>query len=320
MHISHTSHMKQLITFILVIPLTSALAQISPPAYFDEYDMPIAKDHAFYYRTVIPITESGKFQVKESYINDTLRETGFYLDKEIYIKDGVFSTYFESGKKSSEGSYKNNRKIGKWKKWYPNGQLQEEGSYNLDNDINRRFTIENFWDSLGNQLTSNGGGEYISDELDPFKYSRGQIREGYKHGLWIGYSHDGTIAFEEKYDKNKLKDGYSFDSAGKKIKYNEVTESGNQSFYEHVAQTIRYPPAARRSGIEGQVVILVVIDPQGKIINSRLIKRIGGGCDEEAVRVVMQYDGKWGTEKHRGQFVKNSKPKKMYLPIVFKLG
>ena len=51
-------------------------------------------------------------------------------------------------------------------------------------------------------------------------------------------------------------------------------------------QNLKYPAQAKDAGIEGTVYIQFVITETGDVINSRVVKGIGGGCDEEALRVV----------------------------------
>jgi len=53
-----------------------------------------------------------------------------------------------------------------------------------------------------------------------------------------------------------------------------------------IMNEIDYPEMARMAGIEGRVVVQFVIDENGNVINPKVIRGIGGGCDEEAVRAI----------------------------------
>jgi periplasmic protein TonB len=90
---------------------------------------------------------------------------------------------------------------------------------------------------------------------------------------------------------------------------------GMNAFYKYVNDNIKYPAAARRMGIEGKVFLVFVIDTDGKINDVQVVKGIGAGCDEEAIRVVSNAP-KWNPGKQRGRPVKV----RMRLPITFKLG
>jgi periplasmic protein TonB len=87
---------------------------------------------------------------------------------------------------------------------------------------------------------------------------------------------------------------------------------GMNSFLKDIASQINYPSKARRTGIEGVVFVQFVIDVDGKIIDVKTVKGIGGGCDEEAVRVIEKAPA-WLPGKQRGMPVKVRK----IIPIRF---
>lgn len=78
-------------------------------------------------------------------------------------------------------------------------------------------------------------------------------------------------------------------------------------------QKIHYPDKARKAGIEGRVIIQFIVNDRGEVENPRVIRGIGGGCDEEALRVISQAKFKPG--KQRGDPVRVQ----YSLPIVFRL-
>ncbi len=65
---------------------------------------------------------------------------------------------------------------------------------------------------------------------------------------------------------------------------------------------INYPSFARENGISGKVYISFIIDKEGKIKNAKLLHGIGGGCDEEALRVVFSMPD-WKPGRQNGQAV-----------------
>lgn len=78
-------------------------------------------------------------------------------------------------------------------------------------------------------------------------------------------------------------------------------------------EKIRYPEMARRAGIEGRVFVEFVVDENGDVVNPRVVRSIGGGADEEALRVVSQ--AKFRPGMQRGRPVKVQ----YMLPIYFRL-
>lgn len=76
---------------------------------------------------------------------------------------------------------------------------------------------------------------------------------------------------------------------------------------------VRYPEMATRAGIEGRVTIQFIVNERGEVENPRVIRGIGGGCDEEALRAVKTAKFTPGMQRGRPVRVQYS------LPIVFKL-
>ena len=89
---------------------------------------------------------------------------------------------------------------------------------------------------------------------------------------------------------------------------------GMQKLAEYLAKNIKYPQMARESGIQGKVFITFVVEPDGSVSNVQVLRSLGGGCDEEAVRVVKSMP-KWKPGKQRGKAVRVS----YNLPVNFKL-
>ncbi|MGB3777473.1 MAG: energy transducer TonB [Tunicatimonas sp.] len=91
-------------------------------------------------------------------------------------------------------------------------------------------------------------------------------------------------------------------------------KGGIGTFYKHIGNNIRYPQEARQAGIEGKVFVQVVVDEYGQLTQAKVLKGIGGGCDEEAIRVVQEAP-EWIPGTTNGQTVNV----KMVIPIRFEL-
>lgn len=81
-----------------------------------------------------------------------------------------------------------------------------------------------------------------------------------------------------------------------------------------LSKNIRYPRFAQRSHIEGKVHLSFYVDAQGKISDIKVARGIGGGCDEEAIRV-LKNSPRWNPGLQRGVSVKSP----MSIFIHFKL-
>lgn len=89
---------------------------------------------------------------------------------------------------------------------------------------------------------------------------------------------------------------------------------GEAKLFEYLGKNIRYPQIAREAGISGVVYVNFVVGPEGNISDVKVLRGIGGGADEEAIRVVKNMP-KWSPGKQRGKPVKVS----YNLPIRFSL-
>ncbi len=89
---------------------------------------------------------------------------------------------------------------------------------------------------------------------------------------------------------------------------------GDEKMYKYLGNNIKYPQVARETGIQGRVFVNFVVEPDGSVSNVKVLRGIGGGCDEEAMRVVKAMP-KWTPGKQRGKAVRVS----YTLPVVFKL-
>jgi protein TonB len=76
---------------------------------------------------------------------------------------------------------------------------------------------------------------------------------------------------------------------------------------------IRYPLQAKSLGVQGVVYVQSIINEKGKIIKPKVVKKLGAGCDEEAIRVLKKSKFKPGYDKGKPVKVRFT------LPIFFRL-
>ena len=93
-----------------------------------------------------------------------------------------------------------------------------------------------------------------------------------------------------------------------------VPPGGMEGFTKYMIENLKYPASAKEATIEGMVMVTFVVKSDGSVDAIEVLRGIGGGCDEEAVRVVAE-SGKWTPGKMDGKAVNTQ----MTLPIKFKL-
>jgi TonB family protein len=91
-------------------------------------------------------------------------------------------------------------------------------------------------------------------------------------------------------------------------------KDGLEAFGKFLAINIKYPKAARDNNVQGRVIITFVVEKDGSLSNMKVVRGIGSGCDEEAVRV-LSISPAWKPG------IQNGKPVKVQysVPISFSL-
>lgn len=93
-----------------------------------------------------------------------------------------------------------------------------------------------------------------------------------------------------------------------------VPPGGIAGLTNYMIQNLTYPSAAKEANVQGMVVVSFVVDAEGNVGSVEVLRGIGSGCDEEAVRVIAN-SGIWTPGKNGGKAV----AVKMTLPVQFKL-
>lgn len=82
---------------------------------------------------------------------------------------------------------------------------------------------------------------------------------------------------------------------------------------EGLVSELRYPPIAQKAGIEGRVIVQFIVDKDGHVRAPRVIRGLGAGLDQEALRVIQHAHFRPGRQRGRAVAVK------MSIPITFRL-
>ena len=98
-------------------------------------------------------------------------------------------------------------------------------------------------------------------------------------------------------------------AAGKTIPVAEYYEGGQEAMYAFINQELKYPLLAKRNRIQGQCIVSFTLNPDGTLTGVKLVRQVGGGTGDEALRVVRLL-----------KFKKPEYPILTSLPINFKLG
>lgn len=89
---------------------------------------------------------------------------------------------------------------------------------------------------------------------------------------------------------------------------------GMSAWAKFLTKNLNYPTMAVETGVSGKVVVSFVVEKNGEISNLKVIKGIGGGCDEEAMRVIKKSPF-WKPGMQNGRAVRVA----YTMPVVFRM-
>ena len=84
--------------------------------------------------------------------------------------------------------------------------------------------------------------------------------------------------------------------------------------FSAIQRKLKYPDIARKAGIEGKVIVNVLVDVDGRVVDAKILKSLGhSGCDEAAIQAIKSV--RWKPAKQR------DRPVKVWvgIPVIFKL-
>ncbi|MFT4661195.1 MAG: TonB family protein [Patiriisocius sp.] len=73
---------------------------------------------------------------------------------------------------------------------------------------------------------------------------------------------------------------------GDKLPKKPVYPGGRKALALFIKENLAYPSEALKNKVEGLVIVRIDIDGKGSVARTRLKKKLGHGCDEEAIRIV----------------------------------
>jgi len=171
--------------------------------------------------------------------------------------------------------------------------------------------------------------KHVSAELDAEAmrlFALYQWVPALKEGKYISTKWSCVFDFEEAkyaklvkkrgFDKPKYSNQYPVDSSAiicKRPDQAAMYYKGNYGFEDFIKENIDYPKQAQMANIQGIVKVRFVVEPNGLVTNIGIDKSVGGGCDQEAMRLIELT--KWQPAVQAGKWVRSQ----MFVPIYFRL-
>lgn len=98
------------------------------------------------------------------------------------------------------------------------------------------------------------------------------------------------------------------------VEHTPEFKGGMKALGAYLQNNLKYPAAARKANVQGRVFVQFVVTKTGEVTNVKVLKGIGFGADEEAIRVVQNMP-RWEPATQNGQRVNVQ----FHLPINFQL-
>lgn len=223
-------------------------------------------------------------------------------------KDGVERRYrcTYPGNLFSYVTYKAGKRNGLARKYYTNGQVENEYTYNNDSidGVQKVYyedgKIEATIHFTDNKINGNMIYYFENGRIEETLYFKKDVLDDDAVLYWP----NGRQKRRDTYENGKLKDGVCYDSNGTQITYLAALPflppdgeypgvlqlakfNGNMDAY--IKANIRYPIAEKKQSINGTVYITFMIEPDGSVSNTKVLKVIPDGdkgFEDEAIRVV----------------------------------
>ncbi len=254
----------------------------------------------------LKIPNKEPYEIKEYYKSGKLAMTGSIIPSKNNKRVGSFTSFYENGSKKSIEIYNEGNLKSKYD-FYEKGQKKMVSEYLFNSkQLTSEKKITQFWNEDGIQKIIDGNGFFEIKEEE--ESEKGELKNSLKNGIWEGHQYD--ITYKETYENGKLISGISTDKNLETYMYTDietkpVPKKGMENFYSFIGRNFNYTEESIKNNILGKILLKFVVDKDGQIIEPKIIRGLGYGLDEEAIRVLLKY-GNWVPGIQRGRKVRCS--------------
>ena len=243
-----------------------------------------------YYRTIE--AHDSRYYVKDYYMDNNVVQMEAICSSvnPKLVQHGMAIWYYKNGAVQRTGVYKEGKPTGLHKSYYENGTPRNETIYQKDKTL-----LSQYWNKEGKAMLVNGSGFFIETEEEGVSPVHVEVKDSIQVSGYVVES----VAQDTVYLMAETPASY---------------RGGFEAFYRGIGNSITYPRVARRNRIQGKVFVQFVVNKSGQMEDIKLVRGIGGGCDEEAMAACKSQTG-WIQAQSKGKPVKM----RLVLPITFKL-
>jgi TonB family protein len=284
---------------LMTVVATQAQNQDTVFKYLDENLTFTTAEKASYAGVAVKQGNSWLFYAQHSDTTPLLR--CYFKDKKLTTLDGPYVLFQPKYKKIEEGYFHENKKVGVWRFYHPNGQLKDSGFFDHDRyagewkswHVNGKLAIQGNYPQqvteemqaldaqaiaekikrgeapVMNAVTNLKDGFWQSWYADGRLESAGQYHLDKMEGEWKWFRENGQPATVEKYRNGKLVDIACFDSAGKptgsfcSVARPPLLQYDITAFNDYMRHFLRWPEEAWKQDITGEVRISFQVKKDG---------------------------------------------------------
>lgn len=283
-----------LITTTLLLASMALYSQIIQPTRYnlDSLHYPTTKEDYKYIRLVENYKDQPNlFIFTEYYKSGVVSMRAISTNKEELKFEGPRIDYYENGNKKRETEYRKNQVNGKQVEWYENQNKKSEKIIKTDlKTLQTATQIVQYWNENNELKVIDGNGFY--EETNDGSSEKGEIKNSKKQGIWTGKTKITKSTFTETYENGELISGISIDKNNIEHPYQVLFtkpeyKDGMMAFYQYIGKNYRVPYGVRsKPGEKPKLIAAFNVDTDGKIIDIKIIKDLGLGTGEEAIRVL----------------------------------
>ncbi len=278
--------------------------------YLDSLKNPTLTENFLYYRIIKGYySMNTTFPIYDYFKSGELEMSGTVENRAATSKTGEFIIYYKNGNKKSTSNYKKSKLIGPFYSWYENGFPKMEAEY-IENttDFNNDLKINQFWNAENKQTVIIGNGYF--EEKDGKSFSKGELKNGLKQGIWSGYVENQKIDYAENYLNGKFISGLSIDidkiqHAYDILEIKPTPKNGIKNFYKFLEKNFKLSDEVESNNINGVIVATFIVEIDGTLDHIQITKSLSPSLDKEMIRV-LKTSPKWIPGQKKGISTRNS--------------
>lgn len=247
--------------------------------------------------TTLTVLAQDTKKITEKHKNPWYTEEYYVLKSDKKVRHGNYKKLGYKDCLVINGYYKNNKKDSTWTEYlWRTDIIESQGNYKDDNKTG-------LWTEF----------HKVGNKNIPAR--KGEFKDGDRVGVWEFYNREAELIQKYNFDTKEL---LYFKPDKEADKEHEVkTAKGIEKIkldtppmfiggQDEAGETlldarIRYPNEAKEKGISGTVWISFFVDENGIAVDHQVKEGIGGGCDEESLRVVKEVPNNWLPGQLNGQ-------------------